>query len=81
MDIPFFRDFFVFNTEMSKPAELQPQMFERDTPVVVIELDSKAAGELLGVSKVKGGNRYETIHLESMCILCSVRRIRSAPCG
>jgi hypothetical protein len=32
-------------------------------------MDNQAAGEILGVTKVKGGNRMETTNLEAMCVI------------
>lgn len=46
-----------------------PSTFDESSPVVVVELSNAEAGELLGVSKVKGGNRMETIHLWKMCFI------------
>ena len=60
MDTAFFRAFFASSPSTSG---FRPAAFNEETPVVVAEFDHEAAGQLLGVSKVKGGNRYETTHL------------------
>lgn len=57
------------NENLTKPTLTVPEIFDEDTPVVVAELSNRQAGELLGVSKVKGGNRMATTHLASMCVL------------
>jgi hypothetical protein len=36
---------------------------------VVAELRNKEAGEVFGVSKIKNGNRYETVHLFRMSVI------------
>src|SRR5438046_8172710 len=43
--------------------------FDERTPVVVAELNHNQAGEVFGVSKVKGGNRMVTTYLLSMCVV------------
>ncbi|EXU95444.1 hypothetical protein X797_011465 [Metarhizium robertsii] len=43
--------------------------FDDDTPVVVVDIGHHQAGELLGVSKVKGGNRFATTYLAAMCVV------------
>ncbi|KAF4635821.1 hypothetical protein G7Y89_g2262 [Cudoniella acicularis] len=40
--------------------------YDEKTPVIVAQLGNKEAGELFGVSKIKNGNRYETVHLAQM---------------
>ena len=67
MDTAFFRSFFVNNDGLSSPLEITPATFEESSPIVVTELNNSQAGEILGVSKVKGGNRYTTICLAAMC--------------
>jgi hypothetical protein len=69
MDLPFFRSFFVDNSSLTSPLAIVPDTFDENTPAVVIEMGHKAAGELLGVSKIKGGNRMETIYLAAMCVV------------
>jgi hypothetical protein len=69
MDLPFFRSFFASNTGLSTPLSITPATFDKDTPVVVAELNGKQAGEVFGISKVKGGNRMEATHLRSMCVV------------
>ncbi|KAK3660808.1 hypothetical protein LTR56_000566 [Elasticomyces elasticus] len=69
MDTTFFRSFFVSNPALTKPIDVQPASFDDETAVVVAEIGNAAAGELLGVSKVKGGNRMMTTHLRSMCVV------------
>lgn len=69
MDTIVFRASFVYNPALSIPAKVTPETFDETTPVVVVELSSNAAGAILGVSKVKGGNRMETTCLESMSVI------------
>ncbi|KAK4543709.1 hypothetical protein LTR36_005354 [Oleoguttula mirabilis] len=69
MDTAFFRSFCVDNSSLSQPVEVTPSTFDDSTPVVVVELTFLAAGEVLGVSKIKGGNRYATTYLSSMSIV------------
>lgn len=69
MDTAFFRSFFVTNDALSSPLKIAPSVFDETSPVVVVELDREEAGELLGVSKVKGGNRMVTTYLASMCVV------------
>ncbi|KAK5120484.1 hypothetical protein LTR85_006139 [Meristemomyces frigidus] len=54
MDTGFFHAFFVANSSLSQPVKVTPSTYEDTTPVVVVELGSLAAGEVLGVSKIKG---------------------------
>ena len=69
MDTTFFRTFFVENEALTKPATPLPSEFDKTSPVVTLELFNRQAGEILGVSKVKGGNRYSTVELAAMCIV------------
>ena len=69
MDVAFFRSFFVDNDALSSPLQIAPSTFDEDTSVVVVEMGNKSAGELLGVSKVKGGNRMATTYLAAMCVV------------
>ncbi|KAK4894811.1 hypothetical protein LTR27_006932 [Elasticomyces elasticus] len=69
MDIAFFRSFFISNPAITKPIDVQLVSFDDETAVVVAEIGNAAAGELLGVSKVKGGNRMMTTYLRSMCVV------------
>jgi hypothetical protein len=69
MDVPFFRSFFVDNASLTRPLNIVPEVFDENTPVVVIEMGNGAAGNLLGVTKVKGGNRVETLYLASLCVV------------
>lgn len=69
MDVPFFRSFFVDNDSLTSPLAVVPDIFDESTPAVVIEMGHKAAAELLGVSKVKGGNRMATTYLAAMCVI------------
>ena len=69
MDMPFFRSFFVDNKSFTTPLTIAPDVFDESTPAVVIEMGHNAAAELLGVSKVKGGNRMETTYLAAMCVI------------
>jgi hypothetical protein len=68
MDTAFFRSFFVDNDKLSNPLRITPTDFD-DAPVVVVDLSHDQAGELLGVSKVKGGNRMATC-----CVLSEPRQ-------
>ena len=63
----FFRAFFVNNDGLSSPLRVTPATFDGTSPVVVVELNHREAGELLYVSKVKGGNRMVTTYLAGMC--------------
>ncbi|KAK3718717.1 hypothetical protein LTR37_004936 [Vermiconidia calcicola] len=67
MDTAFFRSFFIDNNALDSPLAVSPADFDAASPVVVVELNHGQAGELLGVSKVKGGNRYSTTYLAAMC--------------
>lgn len=69
MDVAFFRSFFVDNDALSSPLQIAPSTFDETSPVVVVDMGHKHAGELLGVSKVKGGNRMETTFLAAMCVV------------
>ncbi|KAM4063390.1 hypothetical protein HRG_012671 [Hirsutella rhossiliensis] len=69
MDTAFFRTLFVDNDKLSKPLPITPTEFDDTTPVVAVDLIHHQAGELLGVSKVKGGNRLATTHLAAMCVV------------
>ena len=69
MDTKFFRSFFVENEALTKPAAPLPSEFDEDSPVVTLELTRRPAGEILGVSKVKGGNRMKVVHLAAMCVV------------
>ncbi|KJZ69678.1 hypothetical protein HIM_10925 [Hirsutella minnesotensis 3608] len=69
MDTAFFRTLFVDNDKLSKPLSVTPAEFDDTTVVVVVDLTHHQAGELFGVSKVKGGNRFATTHLAAMCVL------------
>ena len=70
MDLTFFRPFFIDNASLSKPLTVHPAEFDSETHVVIIELDNSSAGEILGVSKVKGGNRMATTYLRYMSVVC-----------
>jgi len=65
MDVAFFRSFFGAGITGIK---ITPEIYDENTPIVVAELTYHAAGEVFGVSKVKGGNRMATIHLAQMCV-------------
>ncbi|CAJ2507521.1 Uu.00g087070.m01.CDS01 [Anthostomella pinea] len=41
----------------------------RKTPVIVAQLSNAVAGKIFGVSKVKGGNRFATIHVAAMVVI------------
>lgn len=69
MDLTFFNALFVANSSLSQPAKVAPSTYDESTPVVVVEMESLAAGEVLGVSKIKGGNRYATTYLRSMSVV------------
>jgi len=64
MDVAFFRAFFNRSGILIVPPD-----FDERTPVVVAELNHNQAGEVFGVSKVKGGNRMVTTYLLSMCVV------------
>jgi hypothetical protein len=57
------------NDNLTQPLTVMPETFDESTPAVIIEMGNRAAGELLGVTKVKGGNRMETTHLAAMCVV------------
>lgn len=69
MDTAFFRSFFTENGRLSKPPRITPSTFDDNMPVVVAELNHHEAGELLAVSKVKGGNRMVTSYLRAMRVV------------
>jgi len=69
MDVAFFRSIFIDNNSLTSPLTVVPDIFDESTPAVVIEMGHNAAAELLGVSKVKGGNRMETTYLAAMCVI------------
>ncbi|KAJ5743324.1 hypothetical protein N7533_010426 [Penicillium manginii] len=69
MDMAFFRTFFVDNDKLSRPLPITPTEFDDTSPVVVVDFSHHQAAELLGVSKVKGGNRLSTTHLAAMCVV------------
>jgi hypothetical protein len=77
MDIASFRGVFIDHKDLSKPLTVVPEDFNDESPVVVIELNHTQAGEVLGVSKVKGGNRMATTYLAAMCV---VFRPKEATC-
>lgn len=43
--------------------------YDDQTPVIVAQLSNTAAGEIFGVSKIKNGNRYSTLHLAGMVVI------------
>ncbi|KAJ7640675.1 hypothetical protein DFH06DRAFT_619722 [Mycena polygramma] len=63
MDVAFFRSFF------GGHASITPSDFSEDSPVIVAELNNAQAGEVFGVSKIKNGNRMETVNLQSMMVV------------
>ncbi|KAJ7822270.1 hypothetical protein B0H14DRAFT_2192265, partial [Mycena olivaceomarginata] len=63
MDVAFFRSFF------GGHASITPVDFSQDSSVVVAELNNSQAGEVFGVSKIKNGNRMETVYLQSMMVV------------
>lgn len=69
MNTAFFRNFFIDNDKLSKPLPITPTEFDDTSPVVVVDFNHHEAGELLGISKVKGGNRLTTTHLAAMCVV------------
>ncbi|KAJ5543901.1 hypothetical protein N7494_005180 [Penicillium frequentans] len=69
MDTTFFRTFFVDNDKLSIPLPITPTEFDDTSPVVVVDFSHHQAAELLGISKVKGGNRLRTTHLAAMCVV------------
>ena len=69
MDLTFFRNFFVDNESLTKPLDVVPKEFDGTTPVVVIDMGNRAAGEILGVSKIKNGNRMATTDLDRLCVV------------
>lgn len=69
MDTDFFRSFFVANDSLTTPLRIEPMDFDKCSPVIVVEMTHGQAGQLLGVSKVKGGNRMETTFFAAMCIV------------
>ena len=60
---------FVDNPDLSSQVLVEPQDFDEDSPIVVVELNHTQAGEILGVSKVKGGNRMATTVLAAMSVV------------
>jgi len=64
MDAEFFRAFFGV-----PGAKMSPSTFDETAPVVVAEFGGKAGGEIFGVSKVKGGNRYVTNYVRRIAAI------------
>ena len=56
-------------TTIKANSRLDSLVYDENTPVVVAEMNHSQAGEIFGVSKVKGGNRMGTTYLSSMCIV------------
>lgn len=69
MDVAFFSTLFVDNNKLSKPLPINPAEFDDTSPVVVVDFSHDQAAELLGVSKVKRGNRLSMTHLAAMCVV------------
>ncbi|KAF7195071.1 hypothetical protein HII31_03539 [Pseudocercospora fuligena] len=69
MDMQFFRSFFMDSENLTKPLSPMPAEFDDATPIVVVEMNRTQAGELLGVSKVTGGNRMATTLLGRLCVI------------
>jgi len=71
MDLVFFRSFFTNprHAGLSSPLKITPAVFDETTPVVVADVTHKQAGELLGLTKVKGGNILETVLLAAACMV------------
>ncbi|RYP59052.1 hypothetical protein DL769_008701 [Monosporascus sp. CRB-8-3] len=67
MDLEFFRSFFCGVATVG--VSITPAEYAEGTPIVVAEPTNTAAGEVFGVSKVKGGNRYATVHLARMAVV------------
>ncbi|KZV89496.1 hypothetical protein EXIGLDRAFT_618133 [Exidia glandulosa HHB12029] len=63
MDDAFFRAF--FDTGIAG-VKISPADYDASTPVVTAHFGNRAAGELFGVSKVKGGNRYTENHVSAV---------------
>ncbi|EJD44684.1 hypothetical protein AURDEDRAFT_166170 [Auricularia subglabra TFB-10046 SS5] len=63
MDVAFFKAF--FDTGVAGVA-ITPSTYDDTTPVVTALFGYAAAGQLFGVSKVKGGNRYTENHIAAV---------------
>ncbi|KAF9468123.1 hypothetical protein BDZ94DRAFT_1247244 [Collybia nuda] len=63
MDCAFMRNFF------GGSSTITPADFDESSPVVVAELNNTQAGVVFGVSKIKNGNRMETVHLSNMIVV------------
>lgn len=71
MDIQFFRSFF---SQEETNISINPTNYDDSTPVVVAMLSSSQAGDVFGVSKVKGGSLLTPACLSSICVVLPVRR-------
>lgn len=69
MNTKFFRSFFAENEVLTKPAVLLPSGLDEDSAVVKLKSKNRSAGEILRVSKVKGGNRVEAVHSAAMRVV------------
>lgn len=74
MNTPFFRSFVLADNELARPVKIESDTFDENTPIVVAEFNDSQAGELPGVSKVKGGNRMVTTRLASICGIFRARK-------
>lgn len=58
MDVTFFRAFFDADV---KGVSITPAEYDETVPVIVAQLSNDTAGQIFGVSKVKGGNRSKLL--------------------
>lgn len=69
MDMKSFRTFFLENNKLRRQPRPIPAEFDDTSPVVVVGFNNDQAGEVLVVSKVRGGNRFTTVDLQAMCVV------------
>jgi hypothetical protein len=69
MDLAYFKSFFGNNPAIAERITPPLATISSTTPVAVLDLGNAQAGELLGVSKIKGGNRIATVDMYAMQIL------------
>lgn len=75
MDTAFFRSFFLNNDGLSSPLQATPATFDDSSPVVVVDLNHREAGELLGVSKSQRRQQDgDDVSCRDVCCLSSPGR-------
>ncbi|KAL8287052.1 hypothetical protein RQP46_004058 [Phenoliferia psychrophenolica] len=72
MDVKCFRNLFGDNGVLISPA-----VYDDSSEVVVARLNNAQAGTIWGVSKIKNGNRYSSVHLASMVVILWPKKRRA----